>query len=139
LHRFDYIAQPVGGASEGTRTAGLIDEHGAITIEQQAPSGQPPCPICLARGTRIDTPNGAVAVERLRIGDPVWTVDAAGRRVAGIVIALGSTTAPPNHHVVALRLADGRELTASPGHPLPDGRLLGDLRVGGIVHGSHGV
>ena len=135
-YRFDYLAQPVGGSTEGTRTAGLIDAHGAMTIEQQAPAGEPMCPICLARGTRIDTPAGAIPVERLRVGDPIWTLAADGRRVAGVVIALGSTAAPPDHEVVLLDLEDGRTVTASPGHPLADGRLIGDLRPGDVVDGS---
>ena len=94
------------------------------------------CPICLARGTLIDTPAGPVAVERLRLGDPSGRSTADGRRVAGTVIALGSTAAPPDHEVVRLVLEDGRTVTASPGHPLADGRLLGDLRPGDAVDGS---
>jgi hypothetical protein len=135
-YRFDYLAQPVGGASEGTRTAGIISDRGDITVEQRAAAGEPPCPICLSVGTQIDTPYGPIAVEKLRLGDPVWTLDADGRRVAGTVIALGSTQAPKDHHVLRLRLADGRSVTASPGHPLLDGRPLGDLRVGDVVDGS---
>jgi hypothetical protein len=136
-YRFDYLAQPaVVGAAEGTRTAGTIDEAGTIEVEQQAPAGEPMCPICLARRTRINTPAGEIAVERLRIGDPVWTLDAAGRTVRGVVIAIGSTAAPRNHEVVHLVLADGRSVTASPGHPLAGGRSLGDLRVGDAVDGS---
>ena len=138
-YRFDYLAQPVTGATEGTRTAGVIDDHGAITVEQQAAAGEPPCPICLSVGTRIDTPVGPIAVERLRLGDPVWTLDVAGHRIAGTVIALGSTPAPAGHEVVRLVLADGRTVTASPGHPLSDGRLLGDLRVGDLVDGGRVV
>jgi hypothetical protein len=135
-YRFDYLAQPVGNAAEGTRTSGTIRTSGEITIEQQAPAGEPMCPICLARGTLIDTPAGPVPVERLRLGDPIWTLTTDGRRVAGSVIALGSTAAPPDHIVVRLVLEDGRTITASPGHPLADGRLLGDLRPGETVDGS---
>jgi hypothetical protein len=138
-YRFDYLARPVGGADQGTRTGGTIDATGTITIEQQAPDGEPPCPICLSVGTLIDTPEGPIAVERLRLGDPVWTLDVSGRRVAGTVIALGSTPAPVGHQVIRLRLEDGRTVTASPGHPLPNGRRLGDLRVGDIVDGSRVV
>src|SRR5262249_30711437 len=127
---------PLGGSTEGTRTVGTISIGGGIGIEQQSQAGQPPCPICLAIGTRIDTPDGPRAVETLRLGDPVWTLDATGLRVAGTVIALGSTPAPTGHQVVRLRLGDGRTVTASPGHPLPDGRRLGDLRVGDVVDGS---
>jgi hypothetical protein len=135
-YRFDYLAQPPAGATEGTRTAGVVDTHGAITIEQQAAAGEPMCPICLALGTRIDGPDGAIAVERLRLGGTVWTLDRDGRRVAGTVIALGSTAAPTDHHVIRLTLADGRTVTASPGHPLADGRTLADLRIGDEMDGS---
>jgi len=135
-YRFDYTAQPVGGETQGTRTVGTIAIGGGMGIEQQTPAGEPPCPICLSVGTPIDTPDGPIAVERLRLGDPVWTLDADGRRIAGTVIALGSTPAPAGHHVVRLVLADGRSLLASPGHPLLDGRLLGDLRAGDSVDGS---
>lgn len=134
--RFDYLAMPPAGAAQGTRTGGTITTHGAITVEQKAPASQPMCPICLARGTRIEAPSGPIAVERLRIGDEVWTLDAAGRRVAGTVVAVGSTPAPVNHHVVHLVLADGRTVTASPGHPLADGRRLGALKAGDVVDGT---
>lgn len=136
LYRFDYLTVPLPGSDTGIRTAGLIDASGRITIEQQAPAGEPPCPICLARGTRIDTPDGPVPVEALRIGDPIWTLDAAGKRVAGSVVALGSMQAPAEHRVIRLTLADGRTVTASPGHPLADGRQLGELAVGDSVDGS---
>jgi len=136
VYRFDYLAQPVNGATTGTRTGGTIDSTGKITIDQQAASGEPNCPICLARGTLIDTPAGAIPVEQLRLGDPVWTLDAAGTRIAGVVIALGSTVAPADHTVIQLTLADGRSVTASPGHPLADGRTLGSLSIGDMVDGS---
>ncbi len=134
--RFDYLAQPAESVAQGTRTAGIIDETGAITIEQKAAADAPMCPICLAEGTRVDTPAGPVAVERLRLGDAVWTLDLVGRRVAGTVIALGSTAAPAGHAVVGLELEDGRSVRASPGHPLADGRVVGDLVVGDDLAGS---
>jgi hypothetical protein len=138
-YRFDYTAQPVGDGSQGTHTTGTISAIGAITIETQDPAEAPNCPICLARGSSIETPNGPVAVEALAIGDAVWTLDAAGRRIPGTVIAIGSTIAPRDHHVVHVVLADGRSVTASPGHPLADGRRLGTLRLGDAVDGSRVV
>lgn len=135
-YRFDYLAVPLPGNELGTRTAGIIDGTGKITVEAQAPAPEPICPICLARGSRIDTPDGPVAVERLRLGDRIWTIDAEGRRVEGTVIALGSTRAPADHRVIQLTLADGRTVTASPGHPLADGRRLGTLALGDVVDGS---
>jgi hypothetical protein len=134
--RFDYLAQPVEGASQGTRTQGTIDSHGVLTIEQQAPANAPMCPICLSIGTLIRAPSGAFAVDRLRIGDVIWTLDRGGRRVTGSVIAIGSTPAPAGHRVIRLTLADGRSVTASLGHPLADGRTMGDLHVGDTVDGS---
>ena len=135
-YRFDYLAQPLNGATTGTHTGGTIDATGKITVEQQAAAGEPNCPICLARGTLIDTPDGPVAVEQLRLGDPVWTLDGSGNRIAGSVIALGSTIAPLDHTVIKLTLADGRSVTASPGHPLADGRTFGSLSIGDAVDGS---
>jgi hypothetical protein len=44
--------------------------------------------------------------------------------------------APADHEFVRLRLADGRELQASPGHPTADGRLLRELVPGDRVDGS---
>ena len=135
-YRFDYVAAPVNGGAQGLRTAGIVSKDGSMVIEQQAAAGEPICPICLARGTLIDTPDGPVAVQDLRLGERIWTLNADGRRVAGTVIALGSTAAPANHHVIRLTLADGRSVTASPGHPLADGRSFGALALGDIVDGS---
>jgi len=138
-YRFDYLAQPAPGAAEGLRTAGIVGADRSITVEQQAAAGQPVCPICLAIGTRIEGPDGPISVERVRLGNTVWTLDAKGRRVAGTVIAIGSTAAPAGHHVIRVTLADGRTVTASPGHPLGDGRALAGLRVGDGVDGSRVV
>jgi hypothetical protein len=135
-YRFDYLAEPKGGAAEGTRTGGTIAADGRITVEQQAAANAPMCPICLARGTLIETPSGGVPVEALRIGDAGWTVDSAGHLVRATIIATGSTRAPADHHVVHLVLSDGRSVTASPGHPLADGRRLGDLQPGDLVDGA---
>jgi hypothetical protein len=135
-YRFDYLAQPADGAAEGTRTAGTIAISGAISVEQQAAALEPICPICLTIGTLIDTPDGAVPVEMLRIGDPVWTLDADGTSIRAEVTAVGSTEAPAGHRVAHVILADGRAITASPGHPLADGRLVGDVRAGDTLDGS---
>ena len=75
-----------------------LDGHRAAGRGRRADLPDLPC----ARARCIDTPTGPVAVEDLRLGDPIWTLDADGRRVAGTVIALGSTTAPADHHVIRL-------------------------------------
>ncbi len=135
-YRIDYLNQPPPGATEGRRSTGTIDDHGALTIEGQAPAGQPPCPICLARGTRIATPNGDVPVEDIRVGMPIWSIDETGRLIAATVIRIGRTPVPATHQVVRLALEDGRVVHASPGHPLADGRLVGRIRSGDRVDGS---
>jgi hypothetical protein len=127
-----------GSAStqQGSRVDGTIDQQGNITVASSTPSGPPPCPICLARGTRIATPSGEVAVEDLGVGDVVWTLDATGARVASPLVEVGSTPVPPTHRVVHLRLADGRGVDVSPGHPTADGRKVGDLARGDVYDGA---
>jgi len=138
-YAFDYLATPVENGQSGVETKGTIDTTGRIVVASSTAAGPPNCPICLAAGTPIDAPSGAMPVDRVRVGDVVWTLDAAGRRVPATVIATGSTIAPSTHRVIRLTLADGRTVTASPGHPLADGRQLGSLRLGDVVGGSRVV
>jgi hypothetical protein len=127
-----------GSAStqQGTRVDLTIDQQGNITVASATPSGPPPCPICLARGARIATPAGDVAVELLKLGDIVWTTDGTGARVAAPLVEIGSTPVPSTHRVVHLRLADGRAVDVSPRHPTADGRKVGDLTRGDVYDGT---
>jgi hypothetical protein len=133
---FDYVAADASGGQAGWHVVGRIDPGGTISVDRRDPSGPPPCPICLARGTRIATPNGELQVEDLRPDMTVWTTDEAGRRVVGRALIVGSTPVPTTHRVVHLVLSDGRTVDVSPGHPLPDGRRLGDLRRGDQIDGA---
>jgi len=94
-----------------------------------------PCPICLPAGTRIATPRGDVPVEDVHVGLVIWSRDAVGRPVPARVARVGSTPVF-GHRLVRLRLADGRVVTASAGHPAADGRALGDLGAGAQLDGS---
>jgi len=136
---FDVLTLPQPDAQGGFHTRGTVSERGTVTIGQQEASNGPACPICLSRGTLIDTPAGPLRVERLREGDTVWTVDAGGRRVPGMIRALGEAIAPAGHRVVHLVLADGRQVWVSPGHPTADGRRVGDLRPGDELDGARVV
>ena len=136
-YTFDYIAlRGPAGQQTDFHVAGTISQGGQITISVDQPTNAPLCPICLARGTVIGTPGGPITVEDLKVGVPVWTVDALGMRVAAPVSEVGSTPVPATHRVVHLVLADGRSLYASPGHPLADGRPIGDLSPGDFVDGA---
>jgi hypothetical protein len=134
LFRFDYIA----GRPSPEHVVGTIDSHGAISLESHDPTQFPArggCPICLAAGDRIATPNGEVLVAELRPGMLVWTMD-AGRRVAAPISIVGHTRAPVGHRVIRVVLADGRAVVASPGHPTADGRRIGQLSPGDFLDGS---
>jgi hypothetical protein len=133
---FDYIAAEASSGDSGSHVVGTIDAAGSVAVASREPSGPPPCPICLARGTRIATPDGERPVQDLRPGMAIWTTDANRTRVVGRVLAVGSTPVPATHQVVHLVLSDGRTVDASPGHRLPDGRRLGDVRPGDLVDGA---
>lgn len=118
------------------RVSGNVSSDGTVGGLSKTPGGRPNCPICLAATTMIATPGGEVVVTGLTVGMIVWTQAGDGRRVAAPIVEVGSTPVPPTHKMVHLRLADGRELWASPGHRTADGRQLGTLTVGARVDGS---
>jgi hypothetical protein len=130
---FDFVLRT--GQNQGWRYDGNITSTGVITIKTKATSFNT-CPICLAEGTLIDTPVGAVPVEQLKQGMIVWTTDAAGNRIAAPIIKTSSTPVPYSFQVVKIVLADGRTVTASPGHPSADFKAIGDYAVGNIFDGS---
>jgi hypothetical protein len=135
---FDYIA----ARPNPEHVAGSIDSTGTISLTRHDPTtfpGQGGCPICLAAQDRIATPTGAIVVTQLRAGMMVWTLDAAGGRVAAPVVRVGHTPAPFGHQVVRLVLDDGRVVDASPAHPTADGRQVGDLAVGDSLDGGYVV
>jgi hypothetical protein len=115
---------------------GTVRIDGVVAVSSRTPSGPPPCPICLAWNTLIATPSGPVRVIDIKPGMLVWTALPDGKRVAVPVIEVGSTPVPAGHLMVHLKLADGRELLASPGHQTADGRPLGSLAAGDRLDGS---
>ena len=121
------------------RLAGTVSDSGVVTIDHRDPGERVNCPICLAAGVRIASPSGDIPVQDVRAGARVWTTDLAGQRLVGVVLETGSTKAPIGHEVVSLRLADGRSVVASPGHPTVDSRSVGDLRPGDLIDGSRVV
>jgi hypothetical protein len=116
--------------------SGTVDRSGSVRLGSPGPGRSKMCPICLAQGTMIATPNGPVSVQSIRPGMAVWTTDRAGRRIEGHVLEAGWMVAFPGHTVVTVELANGLSVTASPGHPTGDGRTVGDLRVGDLLDGA---
>jgi hypothetical protein len=95
-----------------------------------------PIPACLPAGTLIDTPSGLIPVEKLQIGDPVWSMNETGERISAVILKVSSIPVEPGHPFVYVTLADGRKVAASPGHPTTDGRSFGDIKTGDFLDGS---
>lgn len=124
-------------ASNGcTVSLTLVKIIGGTAIFTEKIDNNKPCPICLAKNTLIDTPQGAINVQDLQTGAPVWTVNKSGERVVGEVEKISKTAVPSDHKMVQLVLYDGRTLLVSPGHPTIDGRTVGDLAPGDKYDGS---
>jgi hypothetical protein len=132
---YQFQLQSARAEGNGELVNGLIDSQGAISIQETQPIVAT-CPICLAEGVRIDTPAGAIPVESLRVGMPVWTLDRGGLRIVTVIVRISKTVVPAGHSVVHLALNDGRELWVSPGHPIGDGGSVGQLRVGDFLDGA---
>jgi hypothetical protein len=133
--QYQFHIQTGAEGQQGSLTTGTIDANGSIEIQNQE-STFPTCPICLAAGTLIDTPQGFVAVENLQVDDSVWTVNESGERVSAVILRTSRVPVPANHQIVHVILSDGRELWASPGHPTTDGQALGDLKVDDPLDGA---
>jgi hypothetical protein len=134
--QYQFQIQTGAEGQQGTVITATIDGDGSIDILQKE-SSFPACPICLAAGTLIDTPHGAVRVEDLKVGDQVWTMNEAGQRVIAMILRVGNARVPVTHQMMHVRLSDGRQLWASPGHPTSNGRSLADFLVGDILDGAH--
>ena len=133
--KYQFQIQTGAEGKQGSVITATINSTGKIDVLKKEP-GFPTCPICLAAGTRIETPRGAIRVEELQVGDPVWTANESGERVAAIILRVGSVRVPATHRMIHVILDDGRELWASPGHPTADGQVLGNLQVGNQLDGA---
>ncbi len=126
-YKFDLAFRDKPGPGQGFRVQGVIDPHDGITILKKEPVILS-CPICLARGTRIDTPLGPTAVEDLKPGMLVWTLDARNQRVALPILKTSAVPVAIGHSMIHLVMEDGREVWASAGHPTADGHSVDQLR-----------
>lgn len=88
-------------------------------------------PICFTRGVRIRTPDGEIAVEDLRAGDLVETLDGGAKPVRWIgsrVFSASALNASPRLRPVTIRagvMGNVRDLTVSPQHRM----LINDAKA----------
>ncbi len=92
------------------------------------------CPVCASPDTPIATPDGDRRIADLQAGDLVYTVE--GNAIVAVPILRTNRTPVANHHVIRVKLADGRSLEISAGHPTADGRTFGDLFAGTRLDGA---
>lgn len=123
------------GEGQGNRIEGTVTQFGDIK-ELKKEASFNTCPICLAKGTLIDTPSGALPVEQLKQGMSIWTADDSGSRVVAIVAKTATTPVPQSFRMVKVSLGDGRTVTASPGHPSAEGKALGNYSAGDMLDGA---
>lgn len=124
-----------GPSGAGNRVEGFIEENGLVEVTSRTPTSFT-CPrICLSGSTLIATLDGAVPVRDLRTGMSIWTADGKGVQQAASILKTARIAVGADQQMVQLKLEDGRELLASPGHPTADGRLLGSLQAGDTVDG----
>ncbi len=119
--KYQFQIQTGSEGQQGSVVTGTIDGSGSVDVQKQDPV-IPTCPICLAKGTLIDTPRGPVPVENLRKGGPVWTMNRAGERVAATILRTSRVPVPVTHQVIHVTLSDGRELGPRPVIPPPTER-----------------
>ncbi len=117
-------------------TQPLIDgvTYEVVTVENNA--GVPwTALICFAKGTRIRTPNGDVAIEHLQIGDRVVTLDHGPQ----VIRWIKATTVPGRGAYAPIRFRAGtlgnlRDLIVSPNH-----RMLVDTARAELLFGTSEV
>lgn len=135
-YSYSFRIQSTTGSASYLLVSGTVRSDGAITGSSRTPTNAPNCPICLAATTLISTPNGDIRVTDIAVGMLVWTAGVGASRIAAPVLEVGSIEVPASHRMVHLKLADERDLLASPGHRTSDGRPLGSLNTGDALDGS---
>jgi len=131
----DYTFTIRTGQGQGKTYQGTISTAGVIKVTSETTSFNT-CPICLAVGTLIDTPNGPITVEELGKGMAIYTVDSSGNKIAVVILETASVLAPEGFQIIHIVLNDGRTVSASPGHPTPDNRAISELKVGDLLDGG---
>jgi hypothetical protein len=88
---------------------------------------------CASPDTRIATADGERTIASLLPGDLVYSADHGALVLVPIAEVHRSPVA--DHFVMRARLANGRTLLMSPGHPTADGRFFRELNAGDAIDG----
>jgi hypothetical protein len=120
---------------QGERIEGIIKTSGEVQITKREVSVNT-CPICLAVGTLIDTPEGGIPVEQLAKGMLVYSLDTAGNRIVTEILDTSATPVPVFFKIIKVELNDGRTLTASPEHPTAGGIAVVEYKAGDELDGA---
>jgi len=119
-----------GNELEITDTAGTtitLDLTGDLTVTDQPGGTEIETAVCYLRGTKILTPAGEVAIEKLNIGDPVVTLRNGYQKIKWIGRQSFATYfVKGNRDQIPVRIAAGalgpqiprRDLFVSPGHSM---------------------
>jgi len=111
-----FASDPCGGCT----TCGSVDGTGIHCVNCMC--------TCAAAWTPIDTPDGPRAIDTLRVGDRVFTLD-HGRVVVAPIVRVRRQSV--THHVlVRVTLTSGGLVEMSGSHPTADGRRFDALVVG---------
>jgi hypothetical protein len=117
-----------GGRSGSGSSSGAVDA-GRGGVGRGGSGGR-----CASPDTPIATPDGDRPIADIRVGDIVYSVDHDAVRPV-VVLRVGKVLVA-HHHVVHVRLTDGRTVDMSPHHPTADGRAFSDLLPGGTLDGQ---
>lgn len=101
-------------------------------VEGTCPRGCIEC-ICLSPQTPVATPRGYVQVERLRVGDLVYSIDDWSIRAVPVIMI--NRVPAVDHRVLRVSFENGSTLEISGPHPTADGRVFAGLRVGDSLGG----
>ncbi|OGM14020.1 hypothetical protein A3D84_02825 [Candidatus Woesebacteria bacterium RIFCSPHIGHO2_02_FULL_42_20] len=124
---------PSGKETDFQNKLKTLDLFESVELIQRYRGG--PGPICLDSQAKISTPQGEVLIKDVVIGTPVWTTNDTGEPVAGTVQQVSHSLVPADFRIAHILLADGKELSASSGHPLGDGRLVGQIKDSDYIAG----
>ena len=138
--RYAAVKEKIGALTEESRRLGCGGSPtGLRCCPSVAQPNDPPCEDCgyrcLSVSTRIATPLGEVIVADLKVGDIVWTVNAAGNREVRSLTKV-SKVEIMDRNIIGLALTDGRSLDVSGPHPTANGKTVGELKEGDAYDGS---